>query len=640
MSAKKFLASTSLFCLFISQAQITLVEPFFGAETALAQEATDGGSESSAAAETVDVPSASSQSGKVSASCFPPTGDFPMSFTWQIICGEAGTNRNLACEEACEPCFSDTYYFWRKFLLKEMGYFYFDGSGHRVHVAFATGSNICRDGVSPTSGAGTVPAGITAVGTYTTWKINEYTSPYTLYSDLGHFAIVCSRGNGRTDYYWDDGGNPGTHNDGRLIINAQVPAQCGDGVDNDGDGATDYPADYSCSSATDNDETNPKSQCQDGVDNDGNGFTDYPADTGCTSKQDNTESGGQVEAQCQDGIDNDGDGATDYPADYSCSSATDNDETNPKSQCQDGVDNDGNGFTDYPADTGCTSKQDNSESGGQVQAQCNDGVDNDGDGATDYPADYSCSSATDNDETNPKSQCQDGVDNDGDSVSDYPNDPGCTGKQDNDEHNICPPAGTGGGGSTRNVTASFNSFNAPWNYGGSCAQAPVLLADNLTAGDTIRVTGTSGSVCGREWPRLGACVSNNDGSIFGDCDDEGSQMHSCTDTTYSKIGFYNASNTLIEERTIASVQTTTTVPSGATKAYVYFKEYNPAYYYDNNGAWYCGVNATVTTGTPTDQCHCSVDADCSTGDRCSNGICVPAYQCSDGVDNDGDGATD
>ncbi|HAS34155.1 TPA: hypothetical protein DCS34_02485, partial [Candidatus Peribacteria bacterium] len=236
MSAKKFLASTSLFCLFISQAQITLVEPFFGAETALAQEATDGGSESSAAAETVDVPSASSQSGKVSASCFPPTGDFPMSFTWQIICGEAGTNRNLACEEACEPCFSDTYYFWRKFLLKEMGYFYFDGSGHRVHVAFATGSNICRDGVSPTSGAGTVPAGITAVGTYTTWKINEYTSPYTLYSDLGHFAIVCSRGNGRTDYYWDDGGNPGTHNDGRLIINAQVPAQCGDGVDNDGDG--------------------------------------------------------------------------------------------------------------------------------------------------------------------------------------------------------------------------------------------------------------------------------------------------------------------------------------------------------------------------------------------------------------------
>jgi len=34
-------------------------------------------------------------------------------------------------------------------------------------------------------------------------------------------------------------------------------SQCADGIDNDGDGAIDYPADAGCSSATDDDETNP-----------------------------------------------------------------------------------------------------------------------------------------------------------------------------------------------------------------------------------------------------------------------------------------------------------------------------------------------------------------------------------------------
>ncbi|MSU60395.1 MAG: hypothetical protein EXS52_00565 [Candidatus Staskawiczbacteria bacterium] len=66
-------------------------------------------------------------------------------------------------------------------------------------------------------------------------------------------------------------------------------AQCNDGIDNDNDGATDYPNDFSCSSATDNDEGNPKAACQDGIDNDSDGLTDYPNDTGCSSKQDYNE---------------------------------------------------------------------------------------------------------------------------------------------------------------------------------------------------------------------------------------------------------------------------------------------------------------------------------------------------------------
>src|SRR3989344_1354293 len=65
--------------------------------------------------------------------------------------------------------------------------------------------------------------------------------------------------------------------------------QCSDNLDNDGDGAMDYPSDFSCNSATDNDETNPRSRCQDGFDNDGDGFIDYPQDIGCGSNQDNSE---------------------------------------------------------------------------------------------------------------------------------------------------------------------------------------------------------------------------------------------------------------------------------------------------------------------------------------------------------------
>src|SRR3989338_5730343 len=158
--------------------------------------------------------------------------------------------------------------------------------------------------------------------------------------------------------------DPNANNNQSVIISSTITCtQCSDGVDNDNDQATDYPADFSCSSATDNDETNVKAQCQDGIDNDGDGKTDYPADPGCVSKQDNSEN--PFNAQCGDGIDNDNDQAIDFPADFGCSSATDNDEGNPLAQCQDGIDNDGDGKIDFGTsasnDVGCVSKQDNDE---------------------------------------------------------------------------------------------------------------------------------------------------------------------------------------------------------------------------------------------------------------------------------------
>ncbi len=59
-----------------------------------------------------------------------------------------------------------------------------------------------------------------------------------------------------------------------------VEVECDDGVDNDGDGATDYPADIGCASIADSSETDPSKACDDEKDNDGDGFVDLD-DKGC-----------------------------------------------------------------------------------------------------------------------------------------------------------------------------------------------------------------------------------------------------------------------------------------------------------------------------------------------------------------------
>ncbi|HWO12971.1 MAG TPA: MYXO-CTERM sorting domain-containing protein, partial [Polyangiaceae bacterium] len=61
-----------------------------------------------------------------------------------------------------------------------------------------------------------------------------------------------------------------------------------DGVDDDGDGLSDYPNDPGCTSADDVNEVDGIA-CADGIDNDGDGQIDFPADIGCTSSLDQTE---------------------------------------------------------------------------------------------------------------------------------------------------------------------------------------------------------------------------------------------------------------------------------------------------------------------------------------------------------------
>lgn len=102
---------------------------------------------------------------------------------------------------------------------------------------------------------------------------------------------------------------------------------------------------------------NVVTQCSDGVDNEGDGRVDYPADPGCSSAQDNSENS---EPACMDNLDNDADGKVDYANDYGCTSPTDTTES-PNPQCGDGIDNDADGRVDM-ADTGCSDpRTDNSE---------------------------------------------------------------------------------------------------------------------------------------------------------------------------------------------------------------------------------------------------------------------------------------
>jgi hypothetical protein len=210
-----------------------------------------------------------------------------------------------------------------------------------------------------------------------------------------------------------------------LPIGPPVDPPCSDGIDNDGDGLVDHPADPGCGAASSFIE-NPA--CDDGFDNDFDGATDL-ADSDCHSARDHFEQPGPG-PQCDDGIDNDGDGAIDWVADGGCFGFPpwlDNSEDS--NTCNDGFDNDGDGLVDFPADPGC-----GSPSSAIENPVCNDGISNDADGLVDFPADPGCSSAASGNEA---PQCDDGISNDADGLVDFPADPGCASRSSNLENPQC-----------------------------------------------------------------------------------------------------------------------------------------------------------------------------------------------------------
>ncbi|WP_141327312.1 IPT/TIG domain-containing protein [Myxococcus sp. AB025B] len=81
-----------------------------------------------------------------------------------------------------------------------------------------------------------------------------------------------------------------------FVLTVDMPFQCGNGLDDDGDGVVDFPAEPGCESMMDADEQDPLvlPVCSDGRDNDGDGRVDFPQDPDCVSASGTTES-----ANCQ-----------------------------------------------------------------------------------------------------------------------------------------------------------------------------------------------------------------------------------------------------------------------------------------------------------------------------------------------------
>jgi hypothetical protein len=117
---------------------------------------------------------------------------------------------------------------------------------------------------------------------------------------------------------------PDTDADGRIDASDNCPRHSNASqLDTDGDGIGDV-----C-----------ETPCNDGIDNDLDGAADYPLDAGCAS-----EGATREDPACQDSVDNDGDGRIDGPVDIGCAGVAATREDPP---CADGIDNDGDGKIDF-----------------------------------------------------------------------------------------------------------------------------------------------------------------------------------------------------------------------------------------------------------------------------------------------------
>lgn len=203
------------------------------------------------------------------------------------------------------------------------------------------------------------------------------------------------------------------YTDGALPLN-RMPSLCSDGLDNDADGAIDYPADNGCSSANDNDEIASLPVCADGKDNDNDGLIDYPNDPGCSTSDDNNEYNPPAPTALPANLRIGSDWGSGYCADVS---VTNN--TGAKVEWQTSFSIDGSVQSFWNALYHLHDQQVSvtGESWNQVlspgasanfgfcaerqqpKPACSDGIDNDNDGKTDYPADPGCASATENNET-------------------------------------------------------------------------------------------------------------------------------------------------------------------------------------------------------------------------------------------------
>lgn len=99
------------------------------------------------------------------------------------------------------------------------------------------------------------------------------------------------------------------------ILSVIDQPDCDDGLDDDGDGLVDYPADPGCTNRADLSERDPRLVCDNDLDDDFDGLVDQ-RDPGCTDPRDTSERGAIF--QCDNGLDDDNDQLADFPDDTGC----------------------------------------------------------------------------------------------------------------------------------------------------------------------------------------------------------------------------------------------------------------------------------------------------------------------------------
>ena len=202
---------------------------------------------------------------------------------------------------------------------------------------------------------------------------------------------------------------------------------CGDGLDNDGDGANDC-KDIDCDNIAGSGGTceyNKEKSCEDNFDNDKDTLVDCK-DPDCNSVfVRNSYKCETFESTCNDGFDNDDDQTVDCK-DTDCAGKQGQGAIcgQVETLCNDGNDNDGNGLIDCK-DPGCNGR---AGIGGVCQTAekvCSDGFDNDADGKKDCK-DFDCNNI-DSCQFSKEITCNDELDNDADNFVDC-KDLDCNGK--------------------------------------------------------------------------------------------------------------------------------------------------------------------------------------------------------------------
>jgi hypothetical protein len=469
------------------------------------------------------------------------------------------------------------------------------------------------------------------------------------------------------------------------------PSACGDGMDNDSDNKTDFPADPGCTSLDDLDEADTCAngpgpgcpECGDGVDNDGDGNIDG-ADSNCIYPS--TPSEGCITSEGVDALTNPvtadttvgsvddvalacGASANDAPdntyslelpamreltitnsnsfdatvalLNSSCAGTPITCRDEPETIAVQGL---GAGTYFYVVD----GYNDTGDSGA-ITITVSGTIETNGScelplaqsGALRCAAGFTCKGAVGS-RTCQRAACQDGVDNDVDGVGDYPNDPGCFSATDDDESDTCPGAGCPvcADGMDNDGDGDIDYPNDSSCLSASSASEACFTSEDITA---LVLPATPGTLVG----------ATNDG--FASC--SGTLPNTSADRVYaltvpaldrltiSNVNTFDAVTALYNTSCTGTALACSDEPENvsltnlAAGTYYYFVDGDGA-----TGTYTINISGTVTNGESCEGALFTAGGlTCNDGYTCAgtagSRTCQPA-QCNDGMDNDSDGATD